>query len=187
MSVKPTELDNVINRVNNFVALRRENQKVAKARQDTKIVLSVDVARMDTGELFNKLKKCTIEEYNRSGRILRLNPYHVYKTFFTDRYRGLINTDSDRLPEQQFTTAFIAAVKFAIGDAFRLASPELKQAWLEVIGEDEEFGTKQVTLQRRVLPIDYSMKSYLLSRYGAASEHTSEFDEEVEATETEAT
>ena len=157
--------NNVIDRVNAFVVARRENAKAAKTRNDIKVVLCVDVARMDTKELFGKLQRCTIEEYGRNGKTLRLNPYHVHKMFFTDRYRGLINEESDRLPEQQFTAAFIGAVKFAIADVFRLADSELKQAWLEVIGEDESFGTKQVSLQKRVLPIDYSMKAYLLSRY----------------------
>ena len=172
-----------IERVQAFLQKKRENVELAKARDTAKQVLCVDVARMDTQELFATLKTCTVEEYNRNGRTLRLNPYHVYKRFFTDRYRGLINADSDRLPEQQFTAAFIAAVKFGIGDTMRLASQELRQAWLEIIGEDEEFGTKQVTLQKRILPVDYAMKSFLLSRYAPQETDETETADETEPTE----
>lgn len=170
-----------IERVNAFLQQKRIASQAAKARQDVKVVLCLDVAKMDTQELFAKLKQCTVEEFGRDGRTLRLNPYHVYKHFFTERYRAILNPDSDRLPQQQFTTAFIAAVKFGIGDTLRLASQELKQAWLEVIGEDEEFGTKQVTLQRSILPTDYAMKSFLLSRY--APQETAETADETETAE----
>ena len=169
-------MSTAIERVNAFLQQKRLATQAAKARQDVKVMLCLDVARMDTQELFAKLKQCTVEEYGRNGRTLRLNPYHVYKKFFSDRYRAILNPDSDRLPEQQFTAAFIAAVKFGIGDTLQLASQELKQAWLEIIGEDEEFGTKQVTLQKRILPTDYAMKSFLLSRY-APQETAEETDD----------
>lgn len=176
----------VIDRVNGFVAVRAQDRKNAKAREETKTLLFRDVARMDTAELFAKLKKCTVEEFGKNGRTLKLNPYHVHKTFYTSRYAGLINHSSERLEEQQFTSAMIAAVKFGIGHVFRIPTPELRQAWLEVIGEDETFGIKQVTLQRSILPADYAMKSYLLSRYGQQDETEDDTDtNEVEATDNE--
>ena len=164
-----------IDRVNQILANNRTKKVISAQQKATREILCLDVARRDTQELFSILQGCSIVEYNRNGeKAFRLNPYKVYKALYQERYKGLIRNDSERLPEQQFTTAVIAAVKFCIGTVFRLPTPELKAAWLAVIGEDSEFGTKQVTLQRAVLPQDFAMKSFLLSRYGTAETEETE-------------
>lgn len=162
---KTTTFVNLRDKVSENLRAKDESSKQAEARKLAKAVLAKDLVSRDTQELFRTLQKCTVETYGREGRKLLLNPYHVYKLLYTDRYAAIIDRESERLPEQQFTTAVVNALRLAIGFLFKAASQKEKAAWLEVLGTEMEIGVKQVQLTTSPVPLDNAMFTFLRERF----------------------
>lgn len=148
--------------------LRRDANaaKQAEARKAAKGLLAKDLVSRDSGELFATLQKCTVEAFAKDGRKLLLNPYHVYKLLYTERYAAVIDPNSERLPEQQFTTALVNALRVSVGILFKAATQKEKAAWLEVLGLELEIGVKQVQLVSSPIPLDNAMFRFLRDKFG---------------------
>lgn len=168
MSTTETKIDapQLHSLVNDRVSRKDAEARSAEIRKNTKETLVLDLHARDTNEVMSLLKKCTVETFTRDGRKLLLNPYHVYKLLYTERYAGLIDKDSERLPEQQFTATFVAAIRQVIAQKVGAVTAREKAAWLEVLGEQLDIGTKQVTLSKSPVPTDSNFFRFLSERFG---------------------
>lgn len=168
MSTAETKIDAVQlhSLVSDRVYHKDAEARKAEVRKNTRETLDTDLHSRDINEVMAILKKCTVETFTRDGRKLLLNPYHVYKLLYTERYAGLIDRDSERLPEQQFTAIFISAMRTAIAKKVGAVTAREKSAWLEVLGEQLDIGTKQVTLDKSPVPTDSTFFRFLSERFG---------------------
>lgn len=157
-------------KVSDILHTKDTASKTAEARQKAKALLARDLVARDQQELFALLRKCTVEIFTKEGRQLRLNPYHVFKSLYTTRYEAIIDKNSERLPEQQFTTAIVNALRLAIGQLCKAATQREKAAWMEVLGNELEVGVKQVQLTTSPIPLDNAMFSFLREKFDMASE-----------------
>lgn len=148
------------------IAAKKENSLRATVRTTTQETLATDLVNRDHAELLSILRKCTVEIFTKAGRQLRLNPYHVYKHLYTERYAGVINPESERLREQQFTAAVISGLRTGTTYLFEAATAQERAAWLEVLGETESVGVKQVTLTKSPIPLENSMFRYWREKLG---------------------
>lgn len=165
-TTKTASFGSMQDRVAEVLRSKAIDAKHAEARKAAKGLLAKDLVSRDPGELFSTLQKCTVETFAKDGRKLLLNPYHVYKLLYTERYAGVIDPNSERLPEQQFTTALVNALRVSVGILFKAATQKEKAAWLEVLGLELEIGVKQVQLVSSPIPLDNAMFRFLRDKFG---------------------
>ena len=142
-------------------------KKETTARRNGRELLANDLVGMDSDELIAKLRKATVGVATAKGDVrTKFNPFDVYRLFYQERYAGIISQDSDRSREQQFTAALVWAVKMFWKDAFNTVGAAELKAVSTLMERKAGVPTTAVGLEKRVLPTNYALKTYLQERFG---------------------
>lgn len=156
-----------LDEVREIIAEDAAKKRETTARRSGRELLANDLIGMDSGELIAKLRKATVGVATAKGDVrTKFNPFDVYRMFYQERYAGIISADSDRSREQQFTAALVWAVKMFWKDAFNTVGAAELKAVSTLMERKEGVPTTAVGLEKRILPTNYALKTYLQKRFG---------------------